>query len=161
MKEILLSGGHVALVDDADYPALSRRTWRVQLNESGIRYAKCSVGRRSVYMHREITGATQGQQVDHRNGDGLNNVRSNLRICTHAENMRNKRSATGTGSRFKGVYHEKCSSMNPWTARIKYNGSSRFLGCFETEQRAAERYDVEAVKVFGDFAGLNFPRSPV
>ena len=97
MKEIPLTQGKVALVDDADYPALSAHKWYYLQAKPGFGYAVRKVGlggrlQRLVYLHREILAAdATGLWVDHRNGDTLDNTRANIRLCTPLENARNKR----------------------------------------------------------------------
>jgi hypothetical protein len=90
--------------------------------------------------------------VDHIDGNPLNNQRNNLRICTHHQNCLNNR---GCGkNRYKGVYKIK----NTIYSRIQYNGIDRYLGSFKTEEEAAMAYDKEALVLFGEFANLNFKR---
>ena len=105
------------------------------------------------YMHRVILGLPD-QFSDHRNGDGLDNRRANLREASHAENNRNRVGIVGTTSRFKGVSLDRRSGR--WFACIKYEGRTRSLGHYDDEALAARVYDAEARRVFGDFAYTNF-----
>ena len=159
MKLIPLSQGLYAQVDDLDYKWLSCRKWTVKRNRS-IHYAfrQVQTGPKrhaTVYMHREITLARPGQQVDHVSGNGLNNQRSNLRLCTHAQNLRNQRAQAGRSSKYKGVSWLK--ARKKWEAYIKVNRVKHHLGRFEDEIEAAKAYDSAAIKFFGEFARLNFP----
>ncbi len=105
-------------------------------------------------MHRMIMGEPKGMFVDHIDGNSQNNRRSNLRICTPAQNLQNQRPKGGT-SRYKGVYFHK--KDNKWMAKIGFNGKNTYLGLFEDEILAARAYDKKAKELFGEFAYLNFP----
>ncbi len=107
-------------------------------------------------MHRVIKGAKAGQSVDHVNGNGLDNRRSNLRLCAHAENLRNRKIHKNNKSGFKGVRKRKESSL--WRAEIRSNHKFYFLGNFHSAEEAAHAYDAAALKLHGEFARLNFPR---
>ena len=147
--------GLVALVDDADFAALAGHRWRLDARKDGMRYAK--TGREHpVRMHVLIMGRPG---VDHRDGDGLNNQRSNLRFASALEQQGNRRKQRRgvTTSRFKGVYREKRCPLRPWAAVIRVSGKMRGLGYYADEEDAARAYDAAAREVFGEFALLNFP----
>lgn len=166
MRRILLTRSMSALVDDDDFEALSVFRWfAVKSRANGTYYAKRMDGKRWLAMHREIMSAPAGYYVDHINGDGLDNRRANLRVCTNRQNCQNqqrpKRLATKT-SRFKGVYLDK--RRGSWVARIRAgapdsSGAARklTLGEFKNEEDAARAYDRAALEHFGEFASLNFP----
>jgi hypothetical protein len=99
--------------------------------------------------------APKGLLVDHRNLNGLDNRRSNLRLATHGENNQNKRKRKGASSRYIGVSFEK--RIKKWSARIMYKGKAIWLGNFKNEIDAALAYDKAARKYYGEFARLNFP----
>lgn len=160
VRSIPLSQGAVALVDDCDYELLSTRTWFLTKGKSRWNYAGTNVPSKdrphgsTLLMHRHLVNAAPGQFVDHINGDTLDNRRMNLRLCTNAENIRNMR-IRGGSSRFKGVYLDK--SSNDWRAQIMHNYKKQNLGNFKSEEDAARAYDAAALRLFGEFARLNFP----
>ena len=161
MKEIPLSRGYVAQVDDLDYARLAAHRWNadVRRQSDGKRavYARRSEHRgpglspRPVYMHRVVAGAQAGQQVDHADGNGLNNTRANLRLCGMQSNARNQRKLGGTTSRFKGVYR----SRGKWQAYIRIDGVQTYLGRYLDEEQAARAYDRGAREHFGEYARTN------
>ncbi len=157
MKEIPLTQGQVALVDDQDYEELSRHKWSA-FKSGKTWYARRGFGPRShqkqVYMHQQILNPPPGLQCDHINGDGLDNRRCNLRVCTQSQNQHNRRLQGGT-SEFKGVHWYK--AQNKWRAKITHNGKRYHLGAFPDETDAARAYDNAAREFFGKFARPNFP----
>ena len=168
-RKIPLSGkkgaGLYALVDDADYESLVRQRWRLHRRRHGSEvWDYTSTGSRrsgtNYLMHRMLMGAEAGQTVDHINGDGLDNRRSNLRFATQLEQMRNRRpnrqhKGCKPASRFKGVEAEPDSVGHPWRARIRVNGKRINLGWHPTEVSAARAYNAAALEHFGEFARLN------
>ncbi len=149
MAEISLSQDKIAIVDDADLPLVESYTWSSQQ----VRHHWYAVsGRRRIWMHRLILDAPQGLQVDHIDGDGLNNQRSNLRLVTQAQNQQNRRTPRGT-SRFKGVSWRK--NQQRWRATIKLDGKTKELGNFQNETEAARAYDRAASEHYGSFACTN------
>jgi hypothetical protein len=157
MKEIALTRGYVALVDDEDYAWLSQSRWACLK----IGYASAKIDGKQCYMHRIITGAQPGQYVDHIDGNKLNNQRTNLRLCTCRQNHWNKPKQT-THKQWKGqrsIYKGVERIPNKWRARIKANGERIHIGVFDSEIEAAKAYDRMATKHFGEFAYLNFPEA--
>jgi len=156
MKTIELTKGQVALVDDADYTTLNQYAWCAQKRRYGYHAARYD-GDRYVYMHREILGLIDSKiQGEHRDGDGLNNQRTNLRIATKRQNgqafqtlRRNKT------SNFRGVCWHRVA--NKWMANIVVNGKSVYLGLFSEEASAARAYNRAAENYFGGFASPNLP----
>jgi hypothetical protein len=154
MKEIPLTRGAVALVDDADYELLSLFKWHVHTSaRTPVRYAlkwyRTATGKGSISMHRFLLAPPFGMQVDHIDGDGLNNQRSNLRLCTNLENSYNRSRHDGKYKGVSGPRHGTC------VARIRVNGQLIGLGNYNTAEAAALAYNDAAVKHFGGFARLN------
>ena len=166
MREIPLTQGRVALVDDEDYETLARAKWYA-LRCDSVFYAvhnKRRPERGLVYMHRVLLGVGPDIEIDHWNHDGLDNQRVNLRACTRMENNRNSRKRPGTSSRYKGVSWNK--HERKWQAYIARpvgpNGKARrfHLGLYSDEETAAHTYDGAAIASFGAFACTNFGGAP-
>lgn len=158
MIEIPLTRGKVAWIDDEDWELVSQYKWFARTAGSGIFYANTSLPRnlgnqRCLIMHRLIMNAQPGQIIDHRDGNGLNNQKENLRFCTQMENLQNKHVGYGT-SKYKGVAWYKAYSK--WCAEITHNKKRISLGYFDTEEEAALAYNKAALELFGEFASLNF-----
>lgn len=165
MKTVPLSGpaaaGLVALVDDGDYALVSQHRWFIKRDTRPGRdagpYARANIrttdGRKTtIGMHTLITG---WPRVDHGNHDGLDNRRANLRPATRPQNAANARPQQGRSSRFKGVCWDRRTGR--WQAKLAANYRSVFLGRFSDEAEAARAYDAAALRVWGEFACLNFP----
>lgn len=158
MKEIPLSQGKVALIDDADFELVNQFKWYANRDRRGY-YAKRNVpaphGRQTVQkMHTFIMGQ---RGIDHRDGDGLNNQRGNLRPATSVQNGRGfRRKAAGSSSSYRGVTWYK--PRRKWGAQIGISpGKLLYLGLFTDEVEAAKAYDAAAREHFGEFASPNFP----
>lgn len=162
MKEIPLTQGKVALVDDADYEWAAQFKWQATVcrREPGdIWYATRGVWKNrrvvTLRLHREIAkraGLPASPRYDHRDGNGLNNQRANIRPCTSSQNMANSNKQPNTQSRFKGVYLES----GRWRSVIGLGGKRVSLGYFDDQKSAALAYDSAARENFGEFARLNF-----
>lgn len=155
MKKIPLTRGQFALVDDSDFEWLSQYKWSALLKHPKIGYwiATTTIKNKKISMHRLIMNASKDKEIDHKNHNGVDNRRQNLRICTHAENQQNKNSVRGT-SRFKGVVWHKL--VRKWMSHIGFNCKTIHLGYFNNEIDAALAYDKAAKELFGEFAYTNF-----
>lgn len=150
-----MSQGFRAAVDDADYDRVSQYKWSaIQRGRYAVRSETVAVGkRRIIYLHRFIMDAPEGLTVDHINGNGLDNRRCNLRICSQGDNVRNRRHASGGTSKYQGVCWNK--ARRKWQANITVDNRLCYLGLFDDEQDAARAYNAAAVEHFGEFARLN------
>lgn len=151
MVEIPLSQGKVALIDDEDYELVSRHKW----SYDGNGYAITSVypGKKTLRMHRLILGAPNGVMVDHINHNGLDNRKSNIRLCTSKQNSKNRRAWKNSKSRYKGVYW--VADCKKWKCEITIKGRRKYLGIFKTEEEAAKAFNDKAKELHGEFACLN------
>ena len=106
-----------------------------------------------VHMHKIILGDKEGLEIDHKDGNGLNNRKDNIRWATKAQNQANSAARSG---RYKGVSPPQ-HRRKRWKAEIRCKGIRYDLGCFDTEEDAARAYDAKAKELHGEFARLNFP----
>jgi hypothetical protein len=148
---IPLTRGLHAIVDAADYKWLSQYKWFA--SRAKVPYACRTEKRTTVMMHRLIMQPPKGMVVDHRNGNGLDNRRGNLRVCTQEQNMQNSRGRAVRKSRFKGVFPRG----DRWQATVTHHGDTDYLGLFDDEVEAAMARDRRALEVFGASAWLNLP----
>lgn len=155
--EIQLSKGMVALVDDEDFEWLNQFKWYA------VKGHNCYYAKRNDYsgdrqttvkMHRAILGLTDPKViVDHKDHNGLNNRRNNIRECTRSQNMSNKTSHKNSNSKYLGVSFHK--GIQKFTARIQSNKKLINIGVYNTELDAAIAYNQSALKHHGEFANLN------
>lgn len=153
MKYISVGHGLFATVDDEDYPAMSIITWHIQKGHKTY-YAATNVPRgdgrySTVGMHRMINNTPDGMHTDHRDGNGLNNTRLNLRTATRSQNAQNRSPNQGGTSPYKGVHWRKERSR--WIAAIRIDGKLHRIGSFHDEQAAAMAYKERAAQEFGEF----------
>jgi hypothetical protein len=160
VREIELTQGQKAMVDDADFEWLSQWKWCAWWSPStcsfyAVRRTHRSEGfpRRMIGMHRFILGARSGEQVDHDDHDTLNNQRYNISACTVSQNQANSRLRRDNTSGFKGVSWKRESRK--WLATIMVKGKCIYLGLFNNPKDAADAYDDAARSHFGEFACTN------
>lgn len=164
MVEVPLTQGKVALIDDEDAERILAHKWTLHHDPTrrrdvgyAVRYIRKAdgSGRTSIQMHREIMNAPGDMEVDHINGDGLDNRKANLRLATRAQNLRNTHRQKGrTG--YRGIYWHKRNQM--FHAAIKCDGKKHSLGYYYDAEHAARAYDYAAYHLHGEFAALNFPQ---
>lgn len=152
MKTIALAGGQSAMVDDADHDKLEHIRWRLHTSRTK-HYAKSFQRGHTIYMHRLLMDAKYGELVDHRDGNGLNNQRGNLRIATHAQNNANRRAYP----KARGITW--LPGQQRWRAQIRKAGKLYRLGLHESEAAATAAYNAKAQQLFGEFAVMQ-PISP-
>lgn len=164
-REIPLTAGKIALVDDEDFESLLGFTWHAVRSSQKIEnwYARRTEKGENgkpvhIYMHRVILSASKDQECDHRDHDGLNNRRSNLRLCSRALNCANIRRAPAA-SGYRGVYYQKKDRR--WQAQATVNNKTVNLGTFSDPSDAAKARDAYVAGLYGDFAILNFPVNAV
>jgi hypothetical protein len=158
-RRIYLGESEWAILDPQDFYSFGNFKWSLGGNGKkyyAVRSAKNENGEiKIVRLHRQIIEAPDGFLVDHRNGNGLDNRRTNLRVATQSQNMQNRRKRKNTTSKFIGVSFDKEHSK--WDARIYHQRKQVFLGRFVNEIEAAKAFDEAAKKYHGEFARLNFP----
>jgi hypothetical protein len=154
MKEIQLTQGQVALVDNEDFELVSRYKWYA--HKDGDRYyvhTNIRIGDKRVTLQMHcLLFPSQSGRVDHINGNGCDNRRENLRVCTASQNSQNMRKFIGK-SKYKGVFWD--GDAKKWRAQIRVNSKRLHLGRFLNDEEAALAYNVAAEKYFGEFALLN------
>jgi hypothetical protein len=148
VRYIELTQGQVTMVSDRIYDYLMEWKWYAH-QEGSTFYAY----RKHISMHKVIIAAQTGEQVDHINGNGLDNRDENLRLCTHSQNFWNRGKLNTNMSGFKGVSWHKPSRQ--WQAGIQYNRQHIHLGYFDNPLDAAAAYNAAAIKYHGEFARLN------
>lgn len=151
MKRIRLTQGFYTLVDDEDFASLSKTRWYVSETEKGKFYVKGG-SRPQIYLHRFLMGSPKGKQIDHIDGDKLNNQKNNLRIVTHQQNQFNRMSRKNTSSIYKGL----CLYRGRWVVQSRLHNKNVVIGRFKDEKEAALAYDEFAIKNFGEYARTNF-----
>ena len=168
MKEIKLTRNLIAMVDDEDFNLINQYKWYALRSKNGSYYAARDVSkiingkrnRQCFLMHRELLNVTDSNmQVDHIDGNKLNNTKSNLRLASNQNNNRNQlklKKNNGTG--YRGVYFYKDGRANPWVAYVRAPNTKRIsLGSFNSAEDAARAFDEAAKILYGEFCGkLNF-----
>jgi len=152
VKRLELTRGYYALLDAEDYEFARRFKWRAVIKGKWTN-AYGRVDGEDVFMHRALLKAKQGEQVGHKNSNGLDNRRCNVRLCTQPENRRNNEVAAHTTSGFKGVCYSK--RYRSWRATIGIMNRDYSLGSYATKIEAAIAYNIGSVEFHGPFARLN------
>jgi hypothetical protein len=161
MKEIPLTQGHTAIVDDEDFEIWGHIKWCAVVRPKSrtvyaVRYVRPDdEGTRSRLLHRVILNAPRGVEVDHIDGNGLNNCKSNLRLDYTRQNNQNRAKQVNNKSGYIGVSWSKSASK--WQAFVKLDGKNRYVGVYEEATDAAKARDAEARRLHGEYARLNFP----
>jgi hypothetical protein len=149
---IRLCGGRWVLIDSEDIPKVIEFRWNTTKGKNGVFYAIAYKKGRHFLMHRLLTGAVK--QIDHKNRNGLDNRKGNLRPCTQSlNNAKQKRNRVGLSSPFKGVYWDR--KRKRWCSHIYLKNKRYDLGGFKDPKLAARAYDRWARKLFGEFALTN------
>jgi len=156
MKKIRLKrkdgNDYFTIIDDGDYKLISEYKWHANINDyKTYAYAYNPGTPTTIYMHRLIMDATNGQMIDHINGNGLDNRKENLRLCTNSQNQANRGANKNSQSGLKGLRFR----YGKWQARIKFNRKEIHLGAFSSKTEAAKAYEEKAVEFFGEYAKTN------
>lgn len=138
---------HGYAIVDKEYAHLDDYKWHL----SAYKYAVTKIGDKHVRMHHFVMKPDAGKQIDHINLNPLDNRLSNLRQCSHAENMRNVKIRKNNSTGYKGVHIHQ----GKYRAGIRFNGKTHHLGLFATALEAAKAYDDKAIELHGEFARLN------
>ncbi len=149
MREIPLTKGHTALVDDHEYERVMAHRWF--RHPKG--YAVAVINGKPVYLHRFILNIS-GSRIDHRNRNKLDCRKENLRVATGSQNNANCAKRGHNTSGYKGV--SRHSQNDTWQIKIGYQGKTIYLGCHPDVIEAAKIYDKAARELYGDFAATNF-----
>jgi hypothetical protein len=160
-------GKHTVLIDEEDWEKVSQYKWRLQAGKQKNEfYAKTEVRhqhqrQQTLMLHRLIMDPPSGFIVDHQNHNGLDNRKSNLRICTVGQNNANRRGGKNNSFGYKGIRRRKNCKSERWEAYIgqTIGGKStyRYLGLYAAPEEAARAYDAKAIELYGEYAYLNFP----
>lgn len=163
MKLIPLTQGKFAQVDDDDFEELNKFKWTLTKCDNSFyalrtiyegRISKGVYGKqKKIYLHRQIMNAPSDKLVDHKDGDGLNCQKTNMRLATKSENQRNKKPKTNGTSEYLGVCWSK--KENKWLAQINIPNVRKRIGVFKSEENAAIAYNILAEKHYGEFANIN------
>ncbi len=146
MIEIQLSKGRIAIIDEDDFDKVSIYSWHFDRYAKAVKWDKEAKKNRHLYMHRLIMNAPKGLDVDHINGNKLDNRKINLRVCSRSINQYNPQKPTRAKSGLRGVYKEYNRSCR-WFAQVKINGKLKRLGRYDTPEEAHAAY-LDATKEF-------------
>jgi hypothetical protein len=159
MREIQLTQGYVALIDDEDYDMVNFFSWHVMKRKTNIYVGTqaCVLNKKNIMITLHwllIRNVPKGYEIDHIDGNALNNQKSNLRVVTHTQNMKNARKSSGcVTSKYKGVF--KPNGVNSYKVLITVDKKVIYLGYYKDELEAAKVYNEAALKYFGEYAKIN------
>lgn len=154
--EFALLRGEICSVDDSDWRLVSSYSWRAAYSYKNGRRGRVSgvvarSGRKLVLLHRILLNPSTHEEVDHKDGNPLNNCRNNLRLASRAQNSRNRGRARSNRVGFKGVYLDPRRILHPYRAEIRADGRKIKLGSFATPERAHEAYKAAAIRLHAEF----------
>jgi len=158
-KEIPLTKGYVAIVDDEDYDFLMQWKWQVSCYRQYVYATHSRFNKKGLNMHgiilEKIIGRPliKGEMTDHIDGDTLNNRRNNLRLATNTQNQWNGKTPKTNTSGYKGVHRYK--KTDKWASYMRQNGKKVFIGIFDTPEEAAIAYNRAIIMRSGEYARLN------
>lgn len=148
-------GKHTVLIDEEDWELVSKYNWYLWAGPTNhTLYARTN--KKFAYLHRLVLDAPPRTMIDHANGNGLDNRKSNLRFCNTMQNNANQRRNNNNSSGYKGVARVSKTSSK-WRAYIRNDYKQIHLGNFTLKEEAARAYDAKALELYGEYAYLNFP----
>jgi len=151
-----LTRGYEAIVDIEDAGMASGYNWYVMFCGENLVYAarneRVTGKRKTILMHRVVANPSEKQVVDHRDHNGLNNRKSNLRVCSHTENIRNSRKRLDNTSGYRGVCWNK--KLRKWQAEINVNGEVIYLGTFKDIEKAYQAYCKASRRYHKDYSNI-------
>jgi hypothetical protein len=151
--ELELIHEYKAVVDEEDYAFLSQWTWYPYVRSNGVyvgRRVRDNGRQKTIYLHRLLLNAPKGIEVDHINGNPLDNRKSNIRLCTRSQNNQNIKKTKGKIP-YKGVSEKR----DGYQVSVAKNGKRHWVGSFKTIKEAALAYNKKATELFGEFASVN------
>jgi hypothetical protein len=149
----LVYKSHHLLIDESDFNLLIKYDWKIQTDPRGTQYLVRRYKGKKIYFHREVLEAKEDELIDHKDRNGLNNRRDNLRRSSKSLNLHNTPSRSST--EYKGVYWDKHRKL--FKCHLTYKGITVNLGRHTSAEVAATHYDMAVVYLYGEFATLNFP----
>lgn len=154
MKTIQLTQGQVTIVDDDDFESVSKYKWYAQRRRNtfyAVRHIKSGDKYINLQLHRFLMNPKTGMCVDHRDCNGLNNQRMNLRVCTHAENTRNLRHKRKNAAKYRGIY---MSSSGKYIAKVRFNYKQYNSRSFPTSDEAITAHREMIRSLHGEFSAV-------
>lgn len=163
-KKLFIRDDIHAIVDDEDYERLNKFKWSLQEGKNtyyAARNDKSSGKRKYIYLHRAVLNVTDSKiLVDHINGNGLDNRKSNLRLCNNSKNQANRVKSKHSTQPYRGIRRRR-TLQDKYEARIRFKGKEYYLGRFDTAEEAALMYDLTLIAFHGEFANTNFSKEKI